>query len=268
MINSTYSSEENIKKLQRQFAEAVPCKHLILDNFLSEDIANQLYENFPKMDELNVRRKSLNENKAEGISFRSFSSSFNQVKKYLNTPEMNKWISEVVDIPDLFSTDDALGCGLHQGPPESFVDVHIDVNVNTQKGLHRRINLLIYLNKEWQDDYGGALELWDKEMKECIVSTLPNFNRAVIFLTDENSPHGYSKVNIPDHETRKSMYCYYYTPLTDGVKYKDSKFLSRPDDPIHKKALTSVKEKIKLTLKSTLNKLGMSSLDFQDKNKE
>ena len=65
-------------------------------------------------------------------------------------------------------------------------------------------------------------------MKECVVKYPPNMNMAMIFVTDENSPHGYSKINIPEGESRKSYYAYYYTPLEEGVEYKDSKFFLYP----------------------------------------
>ena len=118
----------------------------------------------------------------------------------------------------------------------------------------------------WKPEYGGALELWNKEMTECVVQVPPTFNTAVIFYTDENSPHGYKKITIPEGESRKSFYTYFYTKPEKGVSYRDSKFVSRPDDNAAKKVATGIKEVLKVNGKKLLKALGIKDLDFQDKN--
>jgi hypothetical protein len=268
LLNPDYLSEEKIKELRKQFESAEPCKHIALDNFLLDTVANTLYENFPKLETLNVKRKSINENKSEEYHFEKFHSQFSEMRDFLNTPEMYEWISKVTGIEGLRSSDDSLGSGVHQGGQGSFVDVHVDINMNPKAQLHRRINLLIYLNKNWKDEYGGALEFWDKDVKNCVSSVLPNFNRAAIMVTDETSYHGYSKINIPEGESRKSFYCYYYTPAGKDFVYRDSRFKSRPDESITKTAITEVKETLKINIKKFLKAIGMKSLDFQDKNKK
>jgi hypothetical protein len=95
---------------------------------------------------------------------------------------------------------------------------------------------------------------------------MPYFNRAVIFYTDENAPHGYRKMSLPEGITRKSFYTYYYTAVEEGVQYRDSTFLARPDESFSKRFLTKMKETIKVNVKSLLFKMGIKSLDFQDKN--
>ncbi|MGQ0829142.1 MAG: 2OG-Fe(II) oxygenase [Bacteroidota bacterium] len=267
-INPIYLREEKIKELQQQFETAQPCKHVVLDNFFVEDIANTLYDNFPKLTALNVKRKSINENKSEEYHFDRFHPRFNQVRDLLNTPEMYQWMSKITGIENLTSTYDALGSGVHQGGPGSFVDIHVDINMNPAAKLHRRINLLVYLNKHWKDEYGGGLELWDQGVKNRIQCVMPNFNRAVIMVTDETSYHGYSRINIPDHESRKSFYAYYYTPAGKDFVYRDSRFKTRPDESITKTAVTEIKETLKISIKRFLKAIGITSLDFQDKNKK
>lgn len=267
-INHTYTTDEAMEHLHRQFTTAIPCRHLVLDDFLKEEIADQLYENFPPMESLNVKRKSLNENKAEDYHFERWHPAFSKVRESVNSEEFYQWMRRVTGIEGLVTTRDSLGSGVHQGANGSYVDVHVDVNMNPEAGLWRRVNLLIYLNKNWKDEYGGHLELWDKEMKEKHHHIAPNHNRAVIFYTDDNSPHGYSKINVPEGETRKSFYTYFYTEIGEGFKYRDSKFRSRPDEGLGKKIITGVKEEVKVRAKQVLKALGVKSLDFQDKNKD
>jgi Rps23 Pro-64 3,4-dihydroxylase Tpa1-like proline 4-hydroxylase len=267
LINPIYLTEEKIKEISTQFNSAQPCKHIALSNFLKEEVANTLYEHFPKLEKLNVKRKSINENKSEEYHLERYHPQFAALRDFLNSPEMYNWISKITGVENISSTYDSLGAGIHQGGPGSFVDVHVDVNMNPAAKLHRRFNLLIYLNKHWKDEYGGALEFWDKEIKTCKSKVMPYFNQAALMITDETSYHGYAKINIPDDESRKSFYCYYYTPAGKDFVYRDSRFKTRPEDALTKKAVTEVKETIKINAKKILKFLGVKSLDFQDKNK-
>ena len=258
--------EARFDELRNSYNNAEPCKHLSIEGFLRPEIADQLYANFPSINTLNVKRKSLNEDKSEDYHFERWHPVFTQVREVIKSDEFCQWMSKLTGIDGLMTTTDSLGSGVHQGKNGSFVDVHVDVNMNPEKGLWRRINLLIYLNKNWQDHYGGDLELWDKEMKNCVHKIPPSHNRAVIFYTDDNSPHGYSAIDVPEGETRKSFYTYYYTPIGEVFSYRDSKFIPRPDEGLGKKIITNTKEAIKINAKKLLKSLGVKNLDFQDKN--
>lgn len=268
IINPIYFNEAKILEFKHRYETGLPCKHIVLPDFLDEQFATSLYQNFPKMDLLNVKRKSINENKKEDYHFERFHPDFLAIKNALATPEFIKIVETITGLKNIITTDDALGAGVHQGTNGSYVDIHIDSNFNPMENLWRRLNLLIYLNKDWKPAYGGNLELWNKEMTECVTTVPCDFNRAVIFLTDETSPHGYGKINVPEGETRKSFYTYYSTKTDKDFKYVDSHFIARPDDALGKKIATSIKEPLKLNIKRILKKIGITSLDFQDKNKK
>ena len=165
-INPIYLEDGKVEELKKEFDNAHPCKYVVLPNFLTEELATSLYENFPKIDTLNVKRKSLNENKSEDYHFERFHSDFTTLKNVVSSKEMYVFMEAITGIKGLCTTDDSLGSGVHQGQNGSYVDVHIDVNYNPDKNLWRRVNLLIYLNKNWKPEYGGELELWNKEMKQ------------------------------------------------------------------------------------------------------
>ena len=101
---------------------------------------------------------------------------------------------------------------MHQIQKHGFLKIHADFNWNRFLKLNRRVNLLIYLNKSWKEEYGGHLELWNREMSECVERILPVFNRCVIFNTSDFSYHGHpDPLTCPDGWTRKSLAVYYYT---------------------------------------------------------
>lgn len=268
IVNPNLLTDKKIDELHQQFVNAPYCRHIFLDDFFTPETANLLYENFPPFESLNVVRKSLNENKREDYNFEAWHPVFQQVRETFASKEFGEIISRITGIDGLFTNYEALGQGVHQGAKDSYLDVHIDVNVNVEKKIWRRVNLLIYLNRDWKAEYGGDIELWDVEMKNCVIKYPPFMNKALIFVTDKNSPHGYSKINIPEGESRKSYYAYFYTPLEEGVEYEDSRFLSRPDDSLMKKTATTLKENAKIKIKSLLSKMNITKLDFQDKNKK
>lgn len=269
IVNEKYLDAAYLAQLHQEYSNGNPCKHIVMDNFLRPEVAEQLFDNFPKLDTLNVKRKSLNEKKSEDYHFERFHPIFQDVKDVIMSETFcHELIGKIAGIDGLFVTTDNTGAGVHQGGDGSYVDVHIDFNMSTKFNAWRRLNLLVYLNKGWKDEYGGALELWDKNMNNCEKMIYPYFNRAVLFYTDENAPHGYRKMSLPEGVTRKSFYSYFYTPVEEGMEFRDSTFIARPDESFLKRTLTSVKETIKVNIKSALFKLGFTSLDFQDKNKK
>jgi hypothetical protein len=112
-----------------------------------------------------------------------------------------------------------LGGGFHEIGQGGHLSIHADFNHHKPMNLERRINVLIYLNHDWKDEYGGQLELWDRGMKERACSLAPIFNRCVMFSTDSTSYHGNPEpVKHPDGVTRKSIALYYYTSTWSDLK--------------------------------------------------
>jgi Rps23 Pro-64 3,4-dihydroxylase Tpa1-like proline 4-hydroxylase len=90
--------------------------------------------------------------------------------------------------------------------------VHVDFNRHARTGLYRRINALLYLNEDWDENYAGHLELWDRSMERRGQRVAPLFNRLVVFNTTDRSWHGHPEpLACPEGRSRKSMALYYYT---------------------------------------------------------
>lgn len=111
--------------------------------------------------------------------------------------------------------------------------MHVDFSHHPSNGLYRRLNLLIYLNKEWKEEYGGHFELWTPDIKRCVRRILPIFNRCVVFATSSRSYHGHPEpLSCPPEEARKSLALYYFTRSgPDGDEsIHNTTFVSRPGD--------------------------------------
>lgn len=258
IFNKQWFEPSAVESLRRSFSQAQPYRHIVIDDFLQHDFALQLYENFPPTRVLRKHYDGINERKAEGANFEDFHPNFGLLRQALMSEAFYDWVSAVTGIAQVFITDDHLGVGLHEGDNGSFLDVHIDFNIHPEKDVHRRLNLLIYMNRHWQPSYGGDLELWNASVTECLKKISPAFNRAVIFETSEISYHGYSRIQVPEGESRKSVYAYFYThERADAVPYHDTIFKARPNDNTVKRLVTPVKEKLKNNIKAALKKVGI-----------
>lgn len=258
IISSSFFEPSNLATLAQEFDNGKPFRNIKIDGFLDENFANQLYDNFPGFDKMSRNYAGLNENKSEGAGFEKFHPSFSQLRSELSSEKFYDALSKITGIENLFSVEDALGMGVHQGGDGSYLDVHIDFNIHHIRNIHRRVNLLIFMNKNWKEEYGGAIELWNQDVSRLENSYMPLFNRCVIFETNEISYHGYSRIHLPEGETRKSFYAYFYTDLREGsTGYHDTVFKARPEEGMMKKIKTDVKENIKNTAKKILKKLGI-----------
>jgi Rps23 Pro-64 3,4-dihydroxylase Tpa1-like proline 4-hydroxylase len=237
------------------FNTAQPFRHIVIDNFLEETAASVLYDQFPDVQQMKTHYKGLNEKKTELSGFTNLDPVFTSLHEELTSRSVITYLEKLTGIGPLSTIDDRLGYGLHQGANNSFLDIHIDYNIHPIQKKHRKLNLIFFLNKEWKAEWGGNLEFWDKDVKRCIASIAPVFNRCVIFECSEISYHGYSLIHVPEGVTRKSYYQYYFIPVAADTRFHDTVFKPRPADKAVKKAGTYIKEFVKNTAKKILLRL-------------
>jgi Rps23 Pro-64 3,4-dihydroxylase Tpa1-like proline 4-hydroxylase len=257
MFNKLLCDEKQLQKWKEEFNNAKPFRFLVIDNFLEPKLAIDLSKAFPSLGQMNVNYKGLNEQKSEHSEFDNLPE-FTELKKILSCYQITTAIEAITQIENTELINDRFGYGLHQGGKNSFLDVHIDYNLHPTEKKQRRLNLILFLNEHWEKNWGGALELWNKDVTVCEQSILPTLNRCVLFECNEYSFHGYSKINCPDGITRKSFYQYYFTEAKSKIIFHDTIFRSRPQESLAKKILVPVKETSKNTVKRVLYYLGFS----------
>ena len=157
----------------------------------------------------------------------------------LNSRPVIAFLEALTGIKGLIPDPYFLGGGIHVVDNGGHLDIHADFNHHVIMNLERRINVLIYLNRDWKTEYGGSFEIWNDNMSECVESFEPTFNRMCCFNTGSRSWHGNPEpVNHPDGKSRKSIALYYYTATWSGSrKANTTKFHVRPnsaDEPDRK----------------------------------
>jgi hypothetical protein len=249
-----------VHELKVRFATGVPYRHVVIDNLLSPKTAQALSRQFPCIGQMKTRYKGMNEKKAEHSEFHSLPQEFTQLKELLFCNDFIQLIEEISEIKNLLVMDDRFGYGLHQGGNGSFLDIHIDYNLHPVLKKQRRLNLLIFLNEEWKEGWGGLLQFWNADVTKCITAIAPLFNRCVLFECNENSYHGYNLVQCPAEITRKSFYTYYFTEPVANLRFHDTVFKSLPHDSAFKRFSVTTKEALKNGVKRLLYKTGLLKL--------
>ena len=202
-------------ELQPLFREADPFPLLVLDDFLDQDFARQLLSEFPSLNSMPKSRDYLFGDKHELSSVEKAGPASQQFHEALLSEEFQRFLQQATGF-DLFVDAEFFGGGFHQGGDGSFLDMHVDFNVHP---LHptwlRTLNILVYLNQDWQDQFGGQLLVKNGVHGETRKID-PVFNRAVVMLTDDRTYHGYRKMSLPEGVTRRSLAAYAYRLVEAG----------------------------------------------------
>jgi Rps23 Pro-64 3,4-dihydroxylase Tpa1-like proline 4-hydroxylase len=195
------------------YLAAKPFPHVVFDNFFNPEILDLVLEEFPAPGAIRWQKfDNSREIKLASASEASFGPVTRLLLYHLNSATFLNFISQVTGIENLIPDPNFDGGGLHQIVPGGKLGVHADFNKHKRYGLDRRLNLLLYLNKNWREEYGGHLELWDVEMTKCQTRVLPLFNRVMIFGTTDFTYHGHpTPLGCPEGMTRKSMALYYFS---------------------------------------------------------
>lgn len=224
-------------QLRETVKNAQPYPFFCIDNFLKEEFAEEVYNAFPSyQDAQKMGREfsAVNEKKKVQITDATkFPPPIAKLHQLLASAEFLDMISKAMNIPNLLADPDMEGGGIHETNSGGHLDVHIDFNLHEKTKWHRRINILIYFNKDWKEEYGGYFDMWDKEVKKCYGAFAPLFNRVVVFETSNISFHGVRPLTCPPDVMRKSFAAYYYTkepPAHWDGKSHSTIFKPRPEE--------------------------------------
>jgi hypothetical protein len=217
------------------YRRAKPFPHIVFDDFFDNAILDKVLEEFPKPGAIRWQEfDNKHEIKLASALEASFGPATRLLMYHLNSKTFLDFLSRVTGIENLISDPGFEGGGLHQIVPGGKLGVHADFNKHRDFGLDRRLNLLVYLNKNWHEDYGGHLQLWDRDMRVCEAKVLPLFNRVMIFGTTDYTYHGHpDPLRCPEGMTRKSLALYYFSngrPVEESSEAHSTLFRARNEN--------------------------------------
>jgi len=195
------------------FAAAKPFPHVVLDDFFDPSLLDKVLAEFPKPGEIKWQRfDNEREIKLANAAEAYFGPTTRLFLYHLNSITFLDFVGTVTGISNLIADPHFEGGGLHQIVRGGKLGVHVDFNKHSRYNLDRRVNVLVYLNKNWRDEYGGHLQLWNREMTRCETKVAPLFNRMVLFGTTDFTYHGHpDPLQCPEGMTRKSLALYYFS---------------------------------------------------------
>jgi len=201
--------ENNIDELRLKYLTNKPFPHLIIDDFCEQEKLLELRRQTPELKNKS-RDYIFANNKFEKSNYKEISPLFQELYNDLKSDRFNKFLS-YISAKNVFVDPQNHGGGLHQGKKNSFLDMHLDFNYHPlQKNWYRQMNLLLYLNNEWKDEYKGHLKIEDLRNGEKKELGVP-FNRLIIQECGPHTLHGYDMTNFPDGNFRTSIATYAYT---------------------------------------------------------
>ena len=200
------------------FEAARPFKYATIEDFFEPNFAEDLVRDFPAFDPERARNEFGEVGgKAVHEEIATISETYSRLYRVIGSSDFLTLISRLTGIPDLMHDPKMYGGGTHENRHGQDMDPHVDFNYDPPTKLHRRLNLLVYLNREWRPEWGGQIELHSNPRRpdeNRVFALEPTFNRALIFETNEISWHGFPRINLPEdkrHLSRKSLAIYLYS---------------------------------------------------------
>jgi Rps23 Pro-64 3,4-dihydroxylase Tpa1-like proline 4-hydroxylase len=221
--------ESYIKNLERydtralynDFIKAEPFNHIVIDNFMEVDTLNNVLNEIKSYSHdvwydksnavINNEQDSIVQSKKIAVTdYNKMGPLLQQFMDFSKSKEMISFLESVTGISGLHDDPYMLGAGIHRTGTNGRLAIHADFNIHPNTNKYRRLNILLYLNENWQPEFNGQLELWEKDMSKCVHSIPPIFNRLVLFRITDDAFHGHPELWLSE-SPRLSLALYYYT---------------------------------------------------------
>ncbi len=242
MTIDKYINRQKVEAAFKAFHDAQPYPFCVIDDFFKPNVAQALAREFPEFEDpawhqynnpIEIKKTCNNWNMFPKQTYFMFD--------YLNTREVRSWLSKLTGIAPLYADPGLNGGGWHIHRAGGKLNIHLDYSLHPKLGHQRKMNLIVYMNPDWQEDWGGELGIWEQDSERRKPGPLrhkiaPMFNRAVFFDTTQNSWHGLpDPVGCPEGQCRKSMAIYYLTDPAVGAEDRGKALFAptqeQEDDP-------------------------------------
>lgn len=201
--------------LNSEYVNNDPFPHIVIDDLLPKDLLRRVVEEFPKREE--GRFNDAQSRLKTGYQMEKITSPLiTNLIDALNASQFLDLLERMTGISGLITDPHQSGGGLHETARGGHLSIHADFNLQSHLKVRRRMNLILFLNETWEEEYGGELELWETDMSRKAKGVLPLLGRAVVFNTESDTFHGHpDPLTCPDDVFRRSLALYYYTVPED-----------------------------------------------------
>lgn len=260
---NTLIDKERLDKLSTEFSDkfknADPYPYIAIDNFFDPEKLDVVLKAFPGPKDMEFYRyDNPLEKKLAMDQVSKLPDPIKNLLSEMNLPIFLSFLENLTGINNLIPDPYYRGGGIHQSERNGKLDIHIDFNIHPKLKLYRRLNAIIYLNKDWKEEYDGAFQIWSGEktknghkLIKMYDKVYPIFNRFVVFATSEKSYHGFpDPIQCPENMTRKSLALYYYTSENDNNETNESHstvFVKRPWEDDSLDELRNIRNKGRLS---------------------
>jgi Rps23 Pro-64 3,4-dihydroxylase Tpa1-like proline 4-hydroxylase len=231
---------------RKAFAAGEPFPHVVIDDLMPTHVLDAILAEFPEPRDVQWEEYNrATEVKLALADTTQMGPVTRHVLAEFNGRVFVEFLEAMTGIDHLIPDPHYHGGGLHQIRTGGFLKVHADFNWHERLQLYRRLNAIVYLNKDWDPTYGGALELWEKDMGSVADSVPPLYNRMMVFATNDDAYHGHPEpLTCPPDRARRSMALYYYTtakPESGSAEGHTTLFQGRPGENLRRPARDSIK---------------------------
>lgn len=225
------------EKQHLTYKNGQPVPHIALDNILNPIVLQQALDYFPDPDDpVWYKYNNVLERKLATNRLIELPNIFSRIFQELNSHQFLTFLEKLTGIEALIPDAHLNGGGLHCILPGGKLDIHADYNYHPITKLDRRLNVLVYLNHHWKEEYYGFMELWDAKHTHAVQKYQPIFNRTIIFNVSDTAFHGHpDPLLCPSGMSRKALATYYYTngrPSTEKSEPHSTIYVPRPCDPV------------------------------------
>ena len=230
LILETEAAKATGKRYAEQYQSGQPYHHICLDHFLPLEIIEKVRTDLESMPEPEGSFDAAQERFKSQYSPDRLPDFTRHLFQAFNSRAFILFLEEMTGIKGLIPDPYFVGAGIHKTLTGGHLDIHADFNLHPHMKVERRLNVLIYLNPEWKEEYGGSFEIWENDMSRKVASFAPTENRMCCFSTGSDTFHGNPEpVNHPDGLPRQSIALYYYTATWDESRVRHSTiFKPRP----------------------------------------
>ena len=235
----------NAESYNKTYITGEPYPHVVIDDLFEPEVLDRIVNEFPSSGNRDWKTwDTKHELKSTSQGINGLSTFTQLFCLWLSSSEVINEVKKITGLDNIYADPMYHGAGLHEMHRDGWLEIHSDYTKHFHLPMVRRLNLIIYLNRDWDEAWRGELALQDYKDSSKQISYAPHFNRTIIFPTTEQTLHGVpGKLSCPPERSRKLISIYYWTPIPMPLLFKAGTPLIWASD--RKKAVKQTLKKVK-----------------------